>query len=358
MRWTLVSILATVGALVAAAPASAGTLTVQNACFLSFNSSWQDMNLDWAGTGTPNPAAPGSGVTLTGATVHSRLPQWVGEYGANLEILKPGLNEIPTKVWVALAGDNTSQAVQVLQLQTIARTTVTPNADGTNTVTPIEVTIPLPDTAWTAGTIGAAGFRQAGAGALPPIPAGPGGAMVTPKGSVFIQPTLAGGASMPFDCQPGTRGDGFTPVLSTAGLFESVLVQAGATQVPAPKPVPAVSVRTTALKAKGRSVKVALSCTAADCNGALTLKAGSKLAGREEVLLHEIRREADRDADADQIRAEGAQAASGRRRSRCASPPPAARPSRRGSRCDEDAPDGPRRRAARCRRPRTPLPSA
>ena len=35
--------------------------------------------------------------------------------------------------------------------------------------------------------------------------------------------------------------------------------------------------RTTALKAKGRSVKVALSCTAADCNGALTLKAGSKL---------------------------------------------------------------------------------
>lgn len=277
MRWTLVSTLATVGALAAAAPASAGTLTVQNACFLSFNSSWQDMNLDWAGTGTPNPAAPGSGVTLTGATVHSRLPQWVGEYGANLEILKPGLNEIPTKVWVALAGDNTSQAVQVLQLQTIARTTVTPNPDGTNTVTPIEVTIPLPDTAWTAGTIGAAGYRQAGAGALPPIPAGPGGALVTPRGSVFIQPTLAGGASMPFDCQPGTRGDGFTPVLSTAGQFESVLVQAGATQVPAPKRVPSVSVRTTALKAKGRSVKVALSCTAADCNGALTLKAGSTL---------------------------------------------------------------------------------
>ena len=40
--------------------------------------------------------------------------------------------------------------------------------------------------------------------------------------------------------------------------------------------MPAVSLRTTALKAKGRQVKVALSCTAADCNGALTLKAGSK----------------------------------------------------------------------------------
>ena len=81
---------------------------------------------------------------------------------------------------------------------------------------------------------------------------------------------------MTADCQPASGEGAAAPAPLTAGAFETVAIDAGATAIPAPKPVPAVSLRTTALKAKGRRVKVALSCTAADCKGALTLKAGTK----------------------------------------------------------------------------------
>ncbi|MDA0185814.1 hypothetical protein OJ997_36255, partial [Solirubrobacter phytolaccae] len=259
-----------------ATPASAGTLDVPNACFWSLNSTWQTQNIDLTGTSTPNPLAPGSGLTLTGASAHSRLPDWVGPTGAGAGILKPGPNELPTKVWLALAADNTAQAVQVLVLDTVARTTVTDNGDGTYSATPIDVTLPLPDTSWTAGGVGTVGFRQGGAGTLPPIPAGRGGAMITPKGSVFISVTTSVGVPLQIDCQPGNpSADRYSVVPATAGAFESVPVQSGASAVPAPKPQPAVAVRSTSLKAAGRTVKVALSCTAADCKGAVTLKAGS-----------------------------------------------------------------------------------
>jgi hypothetical protein len=58
--------------------------------------------------------APASGVSLTAASVHARLPVWVGSIGANTGLLKPGENQIPTKVWVALAGDVLTPGVQVL----------------------------------------------------------------------------------------------------------------------------------------------------------------------------------------------------------------------------------------------------
>ncbi|MDA0174621.1 hypothetical protein OJ998_36320 [Solirubrobacter taibaiensis] len=274
MRRTLVSILAAVGALVAAAPASAGTITQPNACFWSIHSRWEQQNIDWAGTATPNPLAPGSGATLTGTSAHVRLPDWVTTYG---DFFNAGVNELPTKVWIALTGENTVQGVQVVALDTVARTTVTDNPDGTRSMTPIEVTVPLPDTAWTAGVVGAAAFRQAGPGTLPPVPVGRDGANVTPKGSVFIATATPGGVPIQLDCQPGQPvNDRLAVAPVGAGNFESVPVQAGAVAIPAPKAVPALSLRTTALKAKGRQIKVALSCTAADCHGALTLKAGSK----------------------------------------------------------------------------------
>lgn len=277
MRRTLV-LLAAVGlVLAAAAPASAGTLNVANACFWSVNSTWQAQNVDLTGTAAPSPLAPGSGFTLTGASIHSRLPEWLELYTD--AFLKPGANELPTKVWVALAGDNTAQGVQVFALETIARTTVTPDpAGGQSKMTPIDVTIPIPDSAWTAGGVGSVGLRQAGPGTLPPIPGGRNGATVTPKGSVFMSTTTPNGLLIQIDCQPGTNAPNkLSAIPATAGPFEAVPVQVDAPALPAPKPAPAVALRTTKLKASGRTVKVSVSCTAADCKGALTLKAGSKL---------------------------------------------------------------------------------
>lgn len=259
--------------LVAAVPASAGTLTTQNACFWSTHSRWEPQPIDWSGTVAPSPVAPGSGATLASTSAHVRLPDWITSGG---DLFKVGANELPTKVWIALLGENTTQGVQVVALDTVARTTVTENPDGSRSMTPIEVTVTLPDTAWTAGAAGNVAFRQAGAGTLPPVP-GRTGAPITPKGSVFISTMTPTGVPILLDCQPGAPINDRLAVQTAASMpFDSALIQAGATPVPAPKPVPAVALRTTALKAKGRQVKVALSCTAADCQGALTLKAGSK----------------------------------------------------------------------------------
>lgn len=259
--------------LVAAAPASAGTLTTQNACFWSTHSRWESQPIDWSGTATPNPVAPGSGATLTATSAHVRLPNWITSYA---DFFSVGVNELPTKVWIALQGDNTAQGVQVVALDTVARTTVTENPDGTRSMTPIDVTVALPDTAWTVGSAGDVGFRQAGPSTLPPVP-GRNGVQVTPKGSVFISTATPTGVPIQLDCQPGGPINDRQAVQAAGSIpFDSAPIQAGATQVPAPKAVPAVALRTTALKAKGRRVKVALSCTAADCQGTLTLKAGSK----------------------------------------------------------------------------------
>jgi hypothetical protein len=270
MRRSLITFAVTALALVAAAPASAGT---PNACFWSTHSRWEVQPIDWAGTATPNPVAPGSGANLTGASAHVRLPDWVTAYA---EFFSLGVNELPTKVWMALAGDGTTQGVQVVSLDTVARTTVTEHPDGSRSMTPIEVTVALPDTAWTAGPAGTLAFRQAGPGTLPPVP-GRSGNMVTPKGSVFISTATPMGVPILLDCQPGAPTAERTAVESAASVaFASAPIQAGATPIPAPQPRPAVAVRSTKLKAAGRKVKVSLSCTAANCTGAVTLKTGSK----------------------------------------------------------------------------------
>lgn len=284
MRRTLVSVLACAAVLIGATPASAGTLNVPNFCLWSVQqNTYLAQDIDLAGTVTPNPAAPGAGIALTGAAIHSRFPDWLEQY-AQL-FLKPGVNELPTKVWVAVAGDNTVQGVQVLALETVARTTVTENADGSYSMTPLDVTVALPDTTWTAGPGGTVGFRQGSAGSLPPVPGGRGGAMVTPKGSVLISTTTPNGVLLNIDCQPGkAAADQLSGTPALPGPFESVAIQAGApAPIPAPKVVPTVALRTTALKAKGRSVKVALSCSAADCKGDVTLKAGSKSLGAKKA---------------------------------------------------------------------------
>ena len=227
MRWTLTAVLLASLVLIPASPAAAGTLTTTNACQWSFDGLWRDQAIDLTGVGSPTPVAPSSGLALTAGSIHARLPDWVGTYGANLGMLKPGANDVRAKVWVALSADGASEGVQFRALETIVRVTVTEQPDGTYTATPIDVTIALPDTAWTTvPTVGVAAFRQAGPGTLPTIAGGNNGANVTPKGSVFISAAFAGGAALQLDCQPGSAprdGKSFTGV--TAAPFESVPIQ-------------------------------------------------------------------------------------------------------------------------------------
>jgi hypothetical protein len=275
MRRSLPTLAVTALTLVAAAPASAGSLTTTNSCQWSYDRQWRHLNVDLAGVAAPNPAAPGSGVNLTQASVHVQIPEYLIRYGHGFQILKGGENEIRAKAWIAIEGSGSPQGVVTHQLETVARFTITQDANGEYvSSTPVDVTIPIRDTAWTIGTA-PLGFRQAAAGTLLGIPAGTAGALIDARGSAFIRMEL-GALAMTADCQPGTGEGAAAPTPFTAGAFETVAIDPTATAVPAPKAKPVVALRSTSLRASGRRVKVSLACTAADCSGALTLKAGSK----------------------------------------------------------------------------------
>jgi iron complex transport system substrate-binding protein len=271
MRRILLLLALAGAALATATPAYAGTAAIQNSCRYSLDNVWRHLTIDWTGTGSPNPVAPGSGVTLTQTTAHTRLPDYLAQAGHQLGILKAGENEIRAHVWLALQGDTTTQGIQVRDVETVARTTITEDANG-NFVssTPIDVTVPIPDTAWTAGGASVT-FRQGSKGALPAIPAGVGGAMVTPLGSVFIRATI-GSLAMNLDCQPGVGEGTATPASSVADGFETVGVQDGAASVKPPKAKPKIAVSAASLK--GSRVKLTIACSAAPCEG--TVRAGTR----------------------------------------------------------------------------------
>ena len=122
----------------------------------------------------------------------------------------------------------------------------------------------------------APGSARPAPGTLPTIPGGNGGADVTPKGSVFISATFAGGARIQLDCQPGTAptdGTSFTPAPAGA-------VRVGADRRPARRRRPRRRSKTPGARAAddeaqaltAKRVSLALACADAACKGAVTLK--------------------------------------------------------------------------------------
>jgi hypothetical protein len=279
MRLKPIAVLGASLALVPAAPASAGTLTTQNSCHFSLDQVWRHLPVDLSGMATPSPVAPGAGVALTQASGRTVIPAYLMQYAANAGILQEGRNDIPTKVWVAIAAPETPQGVQVLNVDATATTTVT---DGQ--ASPMDVTIALADTVWTSGTA-PVGFRQAGPGHLPRVAVGPGGSSVQPRGSVFIHARPGGGGVfINIDCQPGTGEGTDPPTPATAGAFETVQIDPGAPVViPAPAPAakkPALTLRTTKLKRKGKRVSLALACADAPCKGTVTARYAGRTAAK------------------------------------------------------------------------------
>jgi hypothetical protein len=278
MRWTLLTAVAVGVALMTASPAMAGTLSTQNSCRWSADSTWRYLNVDLAGVGSPAPVAPGSGLNLTGTSIHVRLPDYLAMAGHGFQILKAGDNEIQTKAWLAIAAPSTPQGVQVFGLDAVAHTTIVEDAGGAYvSSTPIDVTVPIPDSAWTAGS-SAVAFTQAGAGTLPPIPAGVGGGNLQPLGSLFISASIGGGGiKLNVDCQPGIGEGKSAPTPVAAGAFETVALDAGAVVVPAPKPkTPVVALRTTKLKRSGKTVSVSIACADAPCKGTVAMTKATK----------------------------------------------------------------------------------
>jgi hypothetical protein len=277
MRWKSIAVLGAGLALIGVSPASAGTLTTQNSCLWP-DGIWRHLDITVSGVGSPSPVAPGTGLALTQASVHVRLPDYLAEAGYGASLLKPGRNDFDVKAWLAITAPGTPQGTVVFPIETTAFTDITVD-DDLNYVssTPIDVTVALPDSTWTAAPSPVT-FHQAAAGTLPRVPAGAAGQNLQPTGSAFIsaQPK-GGGLRLNIDCRPGSGEGSNEPAPNAAGAFETVQIDPGAPQVipapPAPEAKkPALTLRTSKLKRTGKRVSLALACADAPCAGRVTAK--------------------------------------------------------------------------------------
>lgn len=267
-------------ALLPADVARAGSITTANACLWSLDGYWRAQDLTLVGAADRRVVNPGGGITVGGASVHASLPAWVPEYGYMLGLLKPGLNEIPAQVWVAVEGRGTKERTQVLRGAVTATTTITTTAQGGfASATPLDVTVPLPDRAWTAATAGTVELRQAVAGSLPTIPAGLDGAGIAPRGSIYVSAELTGSSRLGLDCLPGVpnrEGTAFADLV--AAPFELAAIDP--TAEPTPAPVARPRIRSNALRARDGEVTVALTCPPGRgrCRGTVALLTARKVA--------------------------------------------------------------------------------
>jgi hypothetical protein len=253
--------------------ASAGSLTTPNGCRYTFDNVWRNTDITLTGIG----AREGSNARLTGARVDIALPAWLPEYGYNFGILHAGRNEIPAKIFVALAGKGTHEAVQRHEIDVTAVTTIT-DEGGVVTATPLAVDGGgLPDSVWSSSGAESVEFAQAGPGTLPgPLPVGPNGSNVTPLGSIYISATI-GSLKFNLDCQPGQgNADGTAVVPALAGPFE-LLSFAGV--APAPPPLPKATIAAKRPLVGKRKLELQLGCSAGPerCSGQLVARTLGKI---------------------------------------------------------------------------------
>ena len=265
-------------AVAVAAPAQAGSLTTTNACLYSVNGEYRDQAVKLSGVGSPRDVAAGATATLSGASITAALPASLPKTGYDLGIFKAGLNQIPSRVWLAIAVAHATPATQVRELSVTASTTIKVNAAGAFTSgTPIVVTIPIPNSTWTADGTGPVAFSQAGPGTLPNLPVGLNDSLVAVSGSIVVKPKLAN-LRFVMDCQPGSTAAPFkalTPAVAApfAGLEADAPVVAGK---------PKARIATTKLKALAARVGVSIACPAGSdaCRGRVSLRSAPTLRGR------------------------------------------------------------------------------
>jgi hypothetical protein len=277
----------------ATSPAYAGTITQPNACFYSVNEEFRNQAVVLSGVGSPVGAPAGTVATLSGASISAQLPPSLPMQGYEGGIFHSGYNEVPSKVWIAIAASNATPATQVRELSVIASTTITvQGGEGSEFVsgTPIVVTIPIPDTTWTVAADGPVTFAQAPAGSLPDLPVGLDDKVIAVKGSIVVKPSL-GGLRFVMDCQPGSTAAP-NKVATPLAATPFAQLEAAAPVPPPPPPPPPVKpagkprVASSKLKLVAGRVAITIACPAGTvaCKGRVgvrslaPLKLGSKRA--------------------------------------------------------------------------------
>lgn len=236
-RLSLALVSTTLGALLAAAPAPAATVSSPNTCRNSVNNLYFDLPVSLTSSSaitpdarypTPSEVVGGQTITTAAGTAGVVLPEFLARFGYNLGLLGAGSNSVSARVWLVVEGTNTRERTQLVgPVDVTATTTITVDPADDNrflAATPFAFSDPpVQQMTWTS-VGGDAAFRQAGAGVLPALPVGPGGTLRSIGGSAVIHLTFASGASIFLDCQPGVTtniqfdfmGPTFTPATAIA----------------------------------------------------------------------------------------------------------------------------------------------
>ncbi|WP_354699365.1 hypothetical protein DSM112329_05079 [Paraconexibacter sp. AEG42_29] len=218
-------------AALASTPAGAATVATPNSCKWSIDDVYRDLDVTLSGTVAPSPLVPGAPAALSATSARARIPDYIASSGYNTGLLKAGANSIPSTVWLSVGSGAETRVVSATVTVT---TTITVDAEQNFvSATPMDVTVPLADTSWTAPQAGALALAQAAAGTLPRLPIGTNNALRQPLGSVVIQAALSNDVRIVLDCQPGRSRPGGVTV-AAAAPFESVPV---ATPDPGSPPV-------------------------------------------------------------------------------------------------------------------------
>lgn len=313
-----------------ASSAGATTITQANACTSSSEpGQYGDLPLQLTGTGTQNGRQFDVSPIQPQVEVPSWLPEKIKPYlGAIVLVTGTGKKTINVQAWAAISGKGSTEGTQMIT--TTGTVQVTIGGDVFNPrISNISLSLnPTGATTWHAPDAGGTiDIAQGAAGSLPAIPAGDKGAMITPKGSLYIRGNYSNVFSLGIDCQPGkTDGDGtelrpvFSPLVPTTALsstFEAVKATVPPVEVPpvvvppvvtppavtppatapapapaptpAPAPAPApttkplaaglLAIASPSLKFGSAAVLVNVACPAggADCTGSATMTSAAKL---------------------------------------------------------------------------------
>ncbi len=214
-------------------PAQAASIMTTNACQYNFDEGVGYHFLDVTLSGTsPASVAAGQTVTLSDVRVSLEIPQAYVEiafatYDGNLnDVYDPGVNNIPFRLYVAIAGSDTVEGTAVASLPpaagAMAQLTLQTSGSTLIPTTGVKVTnVLLPPITFTAASSGTISFSQAFANAtVHPLGsltgAGIGNSTVTPAGSIYGGGALLPGLGVRADCAAGTPNapeyETFTPV--------------------------------------------------------------------------------------------------------------------------------------------------
>lgn len=209
-----------------AAPASAATIVQSAACFSPVTSTWSTFPLSISAAPAPTSVGPGESITLGGTSLVVTVSSQLVAAGVGAGVVSPGTNSVASTVTVLMSGSGTTQGTQATTGTTNLSFDVTVDPV-TSAVTvnpdPVQGTVPLGDTTWTAGNVDAVFAASSGT-----VPAGNIPTLVERNAApIRILNKLNGALNANFYCWPGAANAAGTAMVAGGSTAIASVTVAG-----------------------------------------------------------------------------------------------------------------------------------